>query len=49
MPQLVEATLRAGVPVEWEIPDAVSRLGPLPQAVELSAYRILQEALANVV
>ncbi|MFF5715476.1 sensor histidine kinase [Streptomyces buecherae] len=49
VPQLVEATLRAGVPVEWEIPEAVSRLGPLPQAVELSAYRIVQEALANVV
>ncbi|MFE6780212.1 histidine kinase [Streptomyces sp. NPDC057702] len=49
VPQLAEATLRAGVPVEYEISEEVSRLGPLPQAVELSAYRIVQEALANVV
>ncbi|MBB5933171.1 sensor histidine kinase [Streptomyces zagrosensis] len=49
VPQLVEATLRAGVPVEWDISDAVTRLGLLSPAVELSAYRIVQEALANVV
>ncbi|MFT2014931.1 sensor histidine kinase [Streptomyces sp. 796.1] len=49
VPQLVEATVRAGVPVECEISAAVTGLGPLPQAVELSAYRIVQEALANVV
>ncbi|WP_372407503.1 sensor histidine kinase [Streptomyces luteireticuli] len=46
--QLVEATVRAGQPVELtlgqELPSA-----PLPQAVDLSAYRIVQEALANVV
>ncbi|WP_328860459.1 sensor histidine kinase [Streptomyces sp. NBC_00306] len=44
--QLVEATVRAGVPVELAlaVPD-----DPVPQAVDLSAYRIVQEALANVV
>ncbi|MEU8823492.1 sensor histidine kinase [Streptomyces sp. NPDC048636] len=47
--QLIEATVRAGIPTELTIADAVAALGPLPQAVELSAYRIVQEALANVV
>lgn len=44
--QLVEATVRAGVPAELSLstgPEAV------PQTVDLSAYRIAQEALANVV
>ncbi|WP_019546117.1 sensor histidine kinase [Streptomyces sulphureus] len=45
LPQLVEATVRGGVPVEHS--DASTRR--LPQAVSLSAYRIVQEALANVV
>ncbi|MEU3350134.1 sensor histidine kinase [Streptomyces sp. NPDC037389] len=45
IPQLVEATVRAGVPVELSMPE----LPALPQAVDLSAYRIVQEALANVV
>ncbi|QKV95161.1 sensor histidine kinase [Streptomyces sp. NA02950] len=49
VPQLVEATVRAGIPTELTVADAVAGLGPLPQAVELSAYRIVQEALANVV
>jgi signal transduction histidine kinase len=44
--QLVEATVRAGVPAELSMP---ARLGPVPPAVDLSAYRIVQEALANVV
>ncbi|MEV4433219.1 histidine kinase [Streptomyces sp. NPDC049585] len=47
IPQLVEATVRSGLPVELTMPD------PLPdglaQAVDLSAYRIVQEALANAV
>ncbi|MFD7441964.1 sensor histidine kinase [Streptomyces sp. NPDC059909] len=43
---LVEATVRAGVPAELSLP---AGLGDLPQAVDLSAYRIVQEALANVV
>ncbi|MGV9311337.1 sensor histidine kinase [Streptomyces sp. NPDC003691] len=44
--QLVEATVRAGVPAELSL-----SVGPgaVPQAVDLSAYRIVQEALANVV
>ncbi|MCP9212902.1 sensor histidine kinase [Streptomyces sp. NEAU-Y11] len=49
VPQLVEATVRAGIPTELTVADAVLDFGPLPQAVELSAYRIVQEALANVV
>ncbi|OKK08094.1 histidine kinase [Streptomyces sp. CB03234] len=44
--QLVEATVRAGVPAELSMP---ADLGAVPQAVDLSAYRIVQEALANVV
>ncbi|KJY43278.1 histidine kinase [Streptomyces sp. NRRL B-1568] len=43
--QLVEATVRAGLPVELTMPEVPS----VPQAVDLSAYRIVQEALANVV
>ncbi|WP_419994633.1 sensor histidine kinase [Streptomyces boninensis] len=46
VPGLVESTVRAGVPVELSLPDP---LPELPQAVGLSAYRIVQEALANVV
>ncbi len=42
--QLVEATARAGGPVEFTPCDA-----DVPEAVGLSAYRIVQEALANVV
>ncbi|CAM5248630.1 hypothetical protein STANM309S_05313 [Streptomyces tanashiensis] len=44
--QLVEATVRAGVPAELRL---AADLGEVPQAVDLSAYRIVQEALANVV
>lgn len=42
--QMVEATARAGLPVEFTPYDA-----DVPEAVGLSAYRIVQEALANVV
>ncbi|GGY78872.1 two-component sensor histidine kinase [Streptomyces geysiriensis] len=42
--QLVEATARAGGPVEFTPCDV-----DVPEAVGLSAYRIVQEALANVV
>ncbi|MCS0638251.1 sensor histidine kinase [Streptomyces sp. LP05-1] len=44
--QLVEATVRAGVPAELSLP---AGLGAVASAVDLSAYRITQEALANVV
>lgn len=45
--QLVEATVRAGQPVELSL--AADAAGAAPPAVDLSAYRIVQEALANVV
>ncbi|SCK40500.1 sensor histidine kinase [Streptomyces sp. WMMB 322] len=44
--QLAEATVRAGVPTELSVEEGLSGL---PQAVQLSVYRIVQEALANVV
>ncbi|GAA3485414.1 histidine kinase [Streptomyces yanii] len=44
--QLVEATVRAGLPAELSL---AADLGDVPQTVDLSAYRIVQEALANVV
>nr|WP_308120448.1 sensor histidine kinase [Streptomyces bambusae] len=47
LPQLVEATVRAGQPVELSMATGVAE--GVPQAVDLSAYRIVQEALANVV
>ncbi|WP_078969750.1 sensor histidine kinase [Streptomyces natalensis] len=46
LPKLVEGTVRAGVPVELTLPE--EPVVPEP-AVDLSAYRIVQEALANVV
>ncbi|WP_415950526.1 sensor histidine kinase [Streptomyces sp. KLOTTS4A1] len=49
--QLAEATRRAGVEVELAVgEEQLARLvGGLPQAVDLSAYRIVQEALSNVI
>ncbi|MFE9400745.1 sensor histidine kinase [Streptomyces sp. NPDC006530] len=44
--QLVEATVRSGQPAALSL---TSDLPALPPAVDLSAYRIVQEALANVV
>ncbi|GAA2578064.1 histidine kinase [Streptomyces lienomycini] len=46
--QLVEATARTGGPVEFA-PCAADADDDVPEAVGLSAYRIVQEALANVV
>ncbi|MEU9113079.1 sensor histidine kinase [Streptomyces sp. NPDC048483] len=46
LPKLVDGTVRAGVPVELALPEEPVVLEP---AVDLSAYRIVQEALANVV
>ncbi|MFJ3914085.1 sensor histidine kinase [Streptomyces vinaceus] len=45
--QLVEATVRAGQPVELSLAAGAERAAT--PAVDLSAYRIVQEALANVV
>ncbi|MFD5939543.1 sensor histidine kinase [Streptomyces griseus] len=48
--QLVEATVRAGLPVELSLAtELAAGPGEVPPAVDLSAYRIVQEALANVV
>ncbi|WP_255306124.1 sensor histidine kinase [Streptomyces sp. Wb2n-11] len=47
--QLVEATVRAGVPAELSLTADLAGTRRLPQSVDLSAYRIVQEALANVV
>ncbi|MFI8432706.1 sensor histidine kinase [Streptomyces sp. NPDC079020] len=44
--QLVEATVRAGLPAELSL---AADLGEVPPAVDVSAYRIVQEALANVI
>ncbi|MFG3049508.1 sensor histidine kinase [Kitasatospora sp. NPDC048239] len=45
--QLVETVGRAGVPAELTMPPGID--GALAPAVDLSVYRIVQEALANVV
>ncbi|MFD5466244.1 sensor histidine kinase [Kitasatospora sp. NPDC127059] len=45
--QLVETVGRAGVPAELTVDEGLA--DRVPQAVGLSAYRIVQEALANVV
>ncbi|MFF3493838.1 sensor histidine kinase [Streptomyces sp. NPDC002795] len=49
--QLVAATVRGGVPAELSSPELtlVEELAQVPPAVDLSAYRIVQEALSNVV
>ncbi|GAA2791573.1 histidine kinase [Kitasatospora paracochleata] len=47
--RLVESVRRAGVRAELDLGAEVAALDPLPEAVGLSAYRIVQEALANVV
>ncbi|RPF44007.1 signal transduction histidine kinase [Streptomyces sp. Ag109_G2-6] len=47
--QLVEATVRAGQPVELSLAPGVAEAARADPAVDLSAYRIVQEALANVV
>lgn len=44
LPALVEGSRRAGVAVELEL---VGGVRPLPAVVEVSAYRIVQEALSN--
>ncbi|AXK32787.1 two-component sensor histidine kinase [Streptomyces armeniacus] len=43
--ELVEGFVRAGLTVELDLPAQTS---PLPSAVDLTAYRVVQEALTNV-
>jgi signal transduction histidine kinase len=45
VPELVEATRRAGMAIELSMPDSD---GHVPPTVGLCAYRIVQEALSNV-
>ncbi|MER5637267.1 sensor histidine kinase [Kitasatospora sp. NPDC002227] len=49
LPGLVETVAQAGVRAELTVTPEVEALGELPPAVGLSTYRIVQEALANVV
>lgn len=44
LPGLIDAARQAGVPVQLSMPD---ELGQVPSAVEVCAYRIVQEALSN--
>ncbi|MEU7179617.1 MULTISPECIES: sensor histidine kinase [Streptomyces] len=43
--QLVDGFVRAGLPVDLELPEPA---GALPASVDLTAYRVVQEALTNV-
>jgi signal transduction histidine kinase len=45
LPELIELTRAAGLSVEVEI---TGKAPPLPSAVQLAAYRIIQESLTNV-
>jgi signal transduction histidine kinase len=45
LPELIELTRAAGLKVEAEI---VGQAPPMPAAVQLAAYRIIQESLTNV-
>ncbi|MFD8480668.1 sensor histidine kinase [Kitasatospora sp. NPDC059673] len=49
LPGLLATVAQAGVRAELDLADGIQDLGPVPEAVGLSAYRIVQEALANVV
>ena len=46
LPALAELTRRAGIPVDLEVDDAAAETSPI---VQLTAFRIVQEALSNVV
>ena len=48
LPELIESAGRAGVPVEVREAEAV-RAADLPESVALTAYRIIQESLSNVI
>ncbi|MEU9119215.1 sensor histidine kinase [Streptomyces sp. NPDC048506] len=43
--QLVEGFVRTGIPVDLDLPDELRKL---PASVDLTAYRVVQEALTNV-
>jgi len=45
LPELIELTRAAGLSVEAEV---AGKAPPLPAAVHLAAYRIIQESLTNV-
>ena len=45
LPELIELTRAAGLSVEVEV---TGKAPPLPAAVQLAAYRIIQESLTNV-
>ncbi len=45
LPELIELTRAAGLGVEVEV---TGKVPPLPAAVHLAAYRIIQESLTNV-
>jgi signal transduction histidine kinase len=45
LPELIELTRAAGLTVEVEV---AGKTPPLPAAVQLAAYRIIQESLTNV-
>ena len=45
LPELIELTRAAGLTVEVEVTGTAP---PLPAAVQLAAYRIIQESLTNV-
>ena len=45
LPELIELTRAAGLTVEAEV---IGKAPPLPAAVHLAAYRIIQESLTNV-
>ena len=45
LPELIELTTAAGLTVEVEV---CGKAPPLPAAVHLAAYRIIQESLTNV-
>jgi signal transduction histidine kinase len=42
---MIESFVAAGVKVDWEPPDSI---GPLSDVIELTAYRVIQESLTNV-
>ena len=49
LPEVADAAVRAGVPVDLHVDGAAKEPGRLAPAVELVAFRIVQEGLANVV